>query len=98
MRQRTSSVGPKSETLFKDESPANAIEVIVRMRPLLEPYEDEIVWEVDEDSNIIKSRIENFDIKTLNLSHPKFYSEFGSGQKFAFGMHFTHLPTLIFCR
>jgi len=84
MRQRTSSVGPKSETLFKDESPANAIEVIVRMRPLLEPYEDEIVWEVDEENNTIKSKIENFDVKTLNLSHPKFYSEFGSSQRFVF--------------
>ncbi len=93
MRQRTSSVGPKSETLFKDESPANAIEVIVRMRPLLEPYEDEIVWEVDEETNTIKSKIENFDVKTLNLSHPKFYSEFGSSQRFVFGMFWTHLTT-----
>ena len=84
-RSRAISVGPKSETLFNDETPSNPIEVIIRMRPLLEPFEDEVAWEIDEENNAIKSRLENFDVKSLNLSHPKFYAEFASAQRFFYG-------------
>jgi len=54
------------------------------MRPLLEPYEDEVVWEIDEESKTIKSKIENVDLKSLNLSHPKYYSDFANTQKFIY--------------
>ena len=69
----------------REERTSNNIEVCVRMRPILEPYEDEIVWEVDEATKTIKAKAENLDVKSLNLSHPKFYNEFSNTQKFTFG-------------
>jgi len=64
------------------------IEVCVRMRPLLEPYEDEVVWEIDEANKTIKSKIENLDLKSLNLSHSKFYNDYTNTQRFVYGRFF----------
>ena len=85
---------PKNESMMKeDNGPGNPIEVIVRMRPLLETFEDEVVWEVDEENNAIKSKTENIDFSTLNMSHPKYLNEFANTQKFVYG---TLFPFIIF--
>jgi len=60
------------------------IEVCVRVRPLLEPYEDEVVWDVDETSRTVRTRIDNIDLRSLNLSHSKFYNDSSSAQRFAY--------------
>lgn len=65
------------------------IEVCVRVRPLLEPYEDEVVWEADENSRTIRARIDNVDLRSLNLSHPKFYNDSSSSQRFAYGTYYS---------
>lgn len=46
----------RNQNGLSEDRPKENIQVCVRMRPLLEPYEDEVAWEIDKDHKIIKSR------------------------------------------
>ena len=52
---------------------SNTIQVCIRMRPLLTPIEDEVSWEVDEQSNQIRSTNTNsnanFSMEGGNISN-----------------------------
>lgn len=77
-------------TFIEEKNPEN-IQVCVRMRPLLEPYEDELAWEVDNDNNVIKTRsdlksvVDSNKIKALTASGSRYYNELLHQQIFTFG-------------
>lgn len=87
MKQRHSVYVRRSESPGGEEKTTNNIEVCVRVRPILQPYEDEIAWEIDENTNSIRSKMENMDIRSLNLSQPRSFSDF-SLQRFIYGKIF----------
>jgi hypothetical protein len=68
-------------TLIVEDKNSENIQVCVRMRPLLEPYEDEIAWEVDYQNSAIKTRpdlkntLDTNKLKALTVSHSRYYNE-----------------------
>jgi hypothetical protein len=74
----------------EDKNPEN-IQVCVRMRPLLEPFEDEVAWEVDNQNSAIKTRpdlkntLDTNKLKALTVSHSRYYNELLHQQQFTFG-------------
>lgn len=77
-----------------DKTSCERIQVCVRMRPLLKPFEDEIAWNVDKRTNTISpssnsAKLANpktdiMKLKTRDLALRR-YSETNSGQQFSYG-------------
>jgi hypothetical protein len=74
----------------EERDPEN-IQVCVRMRPLLEQYEDEAVWEIDYKTKTIytkpdfKNSLDLNKLKSININHTRHYSELFHNQSFTFG-------------
>lgn len=87
----TKSLNERAHTPSIDEKHPENIQVCVRMRPLLEPYEDEVAWEVDYQTKSIrtvpdfKNSLDINKLKSININNTRHYSELFHHQSFTFG-------------
>ena len=84
----------RASTPRKNDKPiGERIQVCVRMRPLLQPFEDEVAWEIDSETRsiypinqmkLLNTKVDVMKLKTRDLAVRR-YSEVNSGQQFTYG-------------
>lgn len=87
----------RASTPRKSDKPTGErIQVCVRMRPLLQPFEDEVAWEIDQENRsiypinqmkLLNTKVDVMKLKTRDLAVRR-YSEMNSGQQFTYGIAF----------